>query len=297
MHSVKSFRRLIRIKQNNVRIQKMDVAIEPVTCKHCGNVYVGRFCPNCGQKANIRRFTIGGIIDETIGLFTNFDHTFLRTLVELFYRPGYMIRDYMEGHRVCYFKPMQLLAFMTTLYLAVTYMMDFNVEDTFNFSANISSDEASGSAEEIKQQLANGQFHQWLKKIYNAIKDNELLTTLGAVILFAIPARFCFRKTPYGSQMNLTEHFYARIYMSCQALVVKTLFLPFDHYKLDSITDWRMLLIAALTVWDYAQLMGIRKRRSLRLCIATFCLMFLLIVLLFLPVVILIYFLVGDVQI
>ena len=33
-----------------------------------------------------------------------------RTLRELFWRPGYMVRDYLNGHRQFYFPPFKLLA-------------------------------------------------------------------------------------------------------------------------------------------------------------------------------------------
>jgi hypothetical protein len=42
-----------------------------------------------------------------------------RTVMELFWRPGYMVRDYLNGHRNFYFPPFKLLAIMVVfLYLA-----------------------------------------------------------------------------------------------------------------------------------------------------------------------------------
>jgi len=291
---ISSYRRLLKLKQRTIRVQKELPSGEEVKCRHCGHEYVGRFCPNCGQKASTKRFTLGGIVDETFEMLTNFDHSFIRTMVELFYRPGYMIRNYLEGHRVCYFKPMQLLAFMTTLYLAVTYITEFDAENAFHFSANIEGEDVSNAADKLKE-TPGGNFSGWLRKIAEAIRENELLSTLGAVIMFAIPARICFRRTPYGKKMNLTEHIYARMYMSCQALIVKTILLPFDKLGLDKVMDFSMVLIAILTVWDYAQLMDIKMKKSMWLCAWTFCLMFAMIVIVLCPIIgLLIYITQGE---
>lgn len=293
-----SYRRLFKQKQHNIRIQKQLPPTATNICLHCGHVYVGRYCPNCGQKAKVQRLTMIGIIEESAEIITNFDHSFIRTLVELFYRPGYMIRDYLQGHRICYFKPIQLLAFMTTLYLAVSYLLEFDANEVFKFTADINGEKISNDGVGVLEDMeVAGQFGAWIKKIVEAIQENELLTTLGGVIMFAIPARFCFRRTPFGIQMNLTEHFYARVYMSCQALVIKTFMLPFEHFGINSVSDWQMVTIGLLTVWDYAQLMEIKMRRSMRLCFATLCLMILLLILLFTPIIGIIYYLTDGIEI
>lgn len=72
-------------------------------CLHCNNEYVGDYCPVCGQRFDVERFTWSYVYQNIFtGLF-NLGEGFLRTLVDLLYRPGYMIRDYLEGHRKPYF--------------------------------------------------------------------------------------------------------------------------------------------------------------------------------------------------
>jgi len=50
----------------------------------------------------------------------NLEDGFLFTLKELFWRPGYMIRDYLNGKRKPYFKPFQLLFVLGTLYFILS---------------------------------------------------------------------------------------------------------------------------------------------------------------------------------
>ena len=57
------------------------------------------------------------MIRNVIGGFTNIDSGFGRTIVELLYRPGYLIRDFIGGKRVVYFRPFQALFVLASLYI------------------------------------------------------------------------------------------------------------------------------------------------------------------------------------
>ena len=56
--------------------------------------------------------------------FFNIDHGFSRNLIELLYRPGYMIRDYLKGKRVHYYKPFQTLFVLAALYIMGVQLID-----------------------------------------------------------------------------------------------------------------------------------------------------------------------------
>ena len=59
-----------------------------------------------------------------MGGFTNIDNGFGRTLLELLYRPGYMIRDFIGGKRVHYFRPFQTLFVLAALYIMCVQLVD-----------------------------------------------------------------------------------------------------------------------------------------------------------------------------
>ena len=75
------------------------------TCANCGLEYEGRFCPRCGQKASTKRLTPGNLISSIleVGDFNN--RSILGTIIDLFYRPGYFMRDFLKGHRAPYYAP------------------------------------------------------------------------------------------------------------------------------------------------------------------------------------------------
>lgn len=58
------------------------------------------------------------------GGFFNIDNGFGRTLLELLYRPGYMIRDFIGGKRVEYFRPFQTLFILAALYIMAVQLVD-----------------------------------------------------------------------------------------------------------------------------------------------------------------------------
>ena len=67
------------------------------TCAKCDAVLEGPFCHVCGQNGDTHKRSILHLILEAIeGLF-HLDGRLLRTLPDLFLRPGRLARDYMES--------------------------------------------------------------------------------------------------------------------------------------------------------------------------------------------------------
>lgn len=63
-------------------------------------------------------------LPEHIKRIFNIDNGFSRNLLEFLYRPGYMIRDYIDGKRVHYFKPFQSLFVLAALYIMFVQLID-----------------------------------------------------------------------------------------------------------------------------------------------------------------------------
>jgi hypothetical protein len=71
-------------------------------CKNCNTYFNGNYCSNCGQKADVKRFTISNLSGEFVKEFFDVDSTLLFTIKELFVRPGEMLRGYIAGKRIIY---------------------------------------------------------------------------------------------------------------------------------------------------------------------------------------------------
>lgn len=81
--------------------------MHPTNCLNCETLLTAddHFCPNCGQKTNTHRLTIGHIIHEFLHTFTHADVGFLGMIADLLVKPGVVAREYIKGKRKKYFSP------------------------------------------------------------------------------------------------------------------------------------------------------------------------------------------------
>lgn len=77
-------------------------------CANCGATLNGRWCHACGQSADDHKRSIGHLAWEAVeGLF-HLDGRLARTLPDLFFRPGRLARDYMEGRIARHVPPFRM---------------------------------------------------------------------------------------------------------------------------------------------------------------------------------------------
>ena len=387
-------------------------------CKNCGNTFQGNYCPHCGQNRHTPRFTIRNAFQNILSGFFNIDHGFSRNLIELLYRPGYMIRDYLKGKRVHYYKPFQTLFVLAALYImgvqlidpaaiklsekemeeeptiaslmddikyqqeqtsdsctkyylgqSITYADSAQWAQTHSLSesiqAQIDAKSSNQDPNELKKEISkqikkelkqkikakNGEIDDWrglmkeigttlarqdslrmatlgreankqdstiseirknilanmaqqdnpyedqdiwndlseagseMKNVFNEMTnnyftENSFLSAVGNLMkswihgnkafsilallpLFTISTRLSFSRTPIGRRLNLTENFFAQVYIACQILWISLLILPFTGTAhLNDIFDLSYKAIFILFVWDYRQLFGLSWWKS-----------------------------------
>ncbi|MFN9034113.1 MAG: DUF3667 domain-containing protein, partial [Alphaproteobacteria bacterium] len=66
-------------------------------CANCGAILQGRFCHACGQSADLRKRSILHLAWEAGESLFHLDGRLARTLPLLFFRPGKLARDLIEG--------------------------------------------------------------------------------------------------------------------------------------------------------------------------------------------------------
>jgi hypothetical protein len=81
-------------------------------CRNCGSPLYGEHCYACGQptKGLVRHF--GSILGDFADTLLNVDGRLLRTLPALLLKPGFLTREYVDGHRVRYVSPVRLFVFL-----------------------------------------------------------------------------------------------------------------------------------------------------------------------------------------
>lgn len=121
-------------------------------CQNCGTTYTGNYCNRCGQSRNTPRYSMGNAMKHIAGGFLNIDNGFGRALIDLLHRPGYMIRDFIGGKRVLYFRPFQTLFVLAAIYIMTVQLVD---PDALNGEGSSLQEEKSCSAIDIKSQEEN----------------------------------------------------------------------------------------------------------------------------------------------
>lgn len=84
-------------------------------CKNCSFEFEGNYCPQCGQSAHEHRIDAGYILHDVPHSVFHVDEGFFYTLKSMFTRPGAMVRDFLEGKRAKYFRPLAYVVIMSAI--------------------------------------------------------------------------------------------------------------------------------------------------------------------------------------
>lgn len=96
---------------------------KPCTCKNCRETFTGNFCPRCGQSRYTPRYVLKGIVGNVLRTIFRVDGKFAHTLLELLYRPGHMMRDFIQGRRINYTLPLAMVFLMTAFYMLTAQLI------------------------------------------------------------------------------------------------------------------------------------------------------------------------------
>ncbi|HEX5000959.1 MAG TPA: DUF3667 domain-containing protein [Bacteroidia bacterium] len=85
------------------------------TCPNCGTAFEGHYCPICRQAAPNERITWSYLGHQAMHGFFHVDRGLIHTIRELAIRPGYAIREYLNGKRGYHFNPVLFLVLTSSL--------------------------------------------------------------------------------------------------------------------------------------------------------------------------------------
>ncbi|MDH7445964.1 DUF3667 domain-containing protein [Aquimarina sp. 2201CG14-23] len=99
-------------------------------CVSCNTEHNANFCPNCGEKSEIKKITFKSIIEDTFLTITNMDKGFLYNLKMLFMNPKSIANEYILGKRKGILNPISFLIFSVTMYLIIENLLRVPRENT-----------------------------------------------------------------------------------------------------------------------------------------------------------------------
>ena len=97
------------------------------TCKSCGHVFTGLYCNLCGEKIiepkdrSMRTFLGNILIAVTFA-----DNRFIKTLWLTIKNPGFLSKEYADGRRILYLRPLQLFFILNLVYFLFPVLQLFN---------------------------------------------------------------------------------------------------------------------------------------------------------------------------
>lgn len=88
-----------------IRKQKRAMPARGAACLNCGVKLKGPFCHDCGQDSDLKRRPFFKLIVDALDSMFEWDGRLMRTIPLVFFRPGLLARDYLEGRVVRHMPP------------------------------------------------------------------------------------------------------------------------------------------------------------------------------------------------
>lgn len=176
--------------------------MESYTCKNCNNMFVGDFCPECGQKVIGHRNTLKHLFAYLLNSF-DIDRGVLFTARSLFQHPGRVISEYLDGKTKVYYNPLKYLIVIASIY--ALFMIWFNVFDT--------------NLENMNEILGTDEKQTKLQKEINSIMK-RYLSFVSILILpfYSLVSKWIFHKR----KLYYAEHLIMNAYFLSQYLLILT---------------------------------------------------------------------------
>lgn len=239
--------------------QEKPYEVAPMTheqhrCLNCGTEYTGNYCPRCGQSAKSGRYSF----KRTVMLFLEDlefgNRSLFRTIRDLLFRPGYLMRDYLSGRFCSYFPPFKMLFVFITLSLLVDSGLNIRFEDELTKQQNEWDKEMSFVDSRYKSEDATltdqkkdvdedpesakkkikvkRRMEKMFKGAYQFVYGHFTSITLLWIMLLSIPLYLTFRHSPVIRDLKYTEFFLALVYCDNMIFIysITSSFLRINEY-------------------------------------------------------------------
>ena len=112
-----------------------------MNCLSCNYEHTEKYCPNCGEKSEVKKITFTGVFEDAFSTITNMDKGLLYNIKNLTTNPNQIITSYIHGKRRNILNPISFLLISIAIYLlagsAFKNLVDQNFADPENDIASI----------------------------------------------------------------------------------------------------------------------------------------------------------------
>ena len=166
--------------------------LKKIKCRSCGNIHSGNYCNQCGEKKlDVKERTIVYFFGQIINALTFSDTKLLKTLGLLLSKPGFLAKEYIEGRRNLYTKPLSLFFIINLVYFIAqpvdTFQSGFYTQTHYQSYSPMAKEMAQNKMEKEGITLTE------LSAKYNkVVSDYSKTLIILLVFLFSIPLLLLF---------------------------------------------------------------------------------------------------------
>ena len=235
---------------------------ESHVCKHCGTAFTGSYCPECSMPARWQRFNWKLLMLNFMDIWGLGNRPMFRTIRDLFWRPGYMIKDYLHGHHLSYFPPFKMLAVWSVIMVFFIWIITSVIGD--------GTQEANDTVEVINNNYSrlsslSRMILDMIKNVFGYLEDHILYRIIVQNVLVVVAVKWAFHKI---SSFNYVETFISQIYINSQFLILALVIMLFT-WRIPEVgnlfpymmSESRLLPLLVLT-YDFHQLYGISWKKA-----------------------------------
>ena len=243
-------------------------------CATCHTEFHGNYCPRCGQKSTIGRYSFKTAFLTFLDVWGLGNRGMFRTIRDLLLRPGYMIRDYLSGMQMAYFPPFKMFFLVITLSVLVDSGLNIRMTNTLNNTFTTTTKE--DVSKEPDQTLNDNDSKKKLElkildkidKCVSWLDNNQTIVQFLLLLVLSGPMYLLFRKNKKIPDIRYSELFIAMVYITNMMTIVNIIggfFLPGNA----SVKH----LAYALSIIPLTQLFGYSYLKTLFKVVASFAIL------------------------
>lgn len=171
-------------------------------CANCGIEFNDNFCPRCGQKAGVGPIGWNTVRQGLVIIWGMDSRSLGYSLLQMMFRPGYFISDYISGKRQVSFPPVKMLLLVAIGTMVIDYFFNSSGADN-NETIELTQD-------------AFGIFNNWAD-------NNPGWAILSVASMMILPTWLYFRYAPKHYKHTLPEGFFIQVFMSTLIMMILAL--------------------------------------------------------------------------
>lgn len=175
-----------------------DQGMEEHHCPNCDHDFTGNFCPICGQQAGDGRITWRWVGKSILDVWGMDSRSLPYTLLQLLLRPGYLISDYISGHRQACYKPVNMLFIVGALYVVIIHLLGRNIAEA---------------------EFSGGNGFDTLENAFNWIFTHPAWAAMSLTMIMILPTYLLFRSAPRHTRHTLPESIFIQLFMCTLMLI------------------------------------------------------------------------------